>query len=119
MKQNKFKLIIVMTVYMMTFYTNCLYASTYVESTLENKEIENIAYTNNLPSPSEILNIPFGFIGVFLKGFFMLGAFYIIATVICKFFINEKREIKSFITNKRLGKIMDRMYEYKRNAYRD
>ena len=36
------------------------------------------------------------------------------ATLLCKCIINSTQSLKTYISHKRLGKVMDRMYKYKR-----
>lgn len=115
MRKKAIKIISVMLSIIILFSTNCLYASTYVISTIEKRNFE-IGGDSIMPTPAEVLNIPFGFILIFLKGFVILLIFYFLANVICKFIINKKSELKSYTINQKLGKIMDRMYEYKRDA---
>lgn len=115
MKKKTFIKISVIFICTLLIFTNQLYASTYDELNTEASNLEDIAFSN-MPSPIEILMVPFGFFGIIIKGILLIGVFYLIITVLCKYIICQKNELKSYFINRKVGKIMDRMYDYKRDA---
>lgn len=108
------KLNVVIIVLVFIFFSNNVFASTTVASNLEINEKMNSLI--NIPSPLSVLSIPFGFFGTFIKGFLIVIGLYCIITMFCKVLINSQRSFKTYLSHRRLGKIMDRMYEYKREV---
>lgn len=108
------KINVAIIVLIFIFFSNSIFASTIVVDNLEkNQEMSNLI---NIPSPMKILSIPFGFFGTFINGFFIVISFYFIITMVCKVLINSKKSFKTYLSHKKLGKIMDRMYYYKRDV---
>lgn len=108
------KLNIVIVTVILALCCNTTFAATTVKSTLEkNEEVNQML---NIPSPLSVFSTSFGFFGTFIKGFAVVILFYIFATLLCKIIINSTQSLKTYISHKKLGKIMDRMYEYKREA---
>ena len=83
-------------------------------STLEKNE--ETTQMLNIPSPLSVFSASFGFFGTFIKGFAVVILFYGFATLLCKIIINSTQSLKTYISHKRLGKVMDRMYKYKREV---
>lgn len=108
------KINVAIIVLIFIFFSNSIFASTIVVDNLEkNQEISNLI---NIPSSQDIISIPFEFFGTFIKGFLIVIVLYCIITMFCKVLINSQRSFKTYLSHRRLGKIMDRMYEYKREV---
>ena len=108
------KINVAIIVLIFIFFSNSIFASTIIVDNLEkNQEMSKLI---NIPSPMKILSIPFGFFGTFINGFLIVIGFYCIITMVCKVLINSKRSFKTYLSHKKLGKIMDRMYYYKRDV---
>ena len=108
------KINVAIIVLIFIFFSNSIFASTIVVDNLEtNQEMSNLI---NISSPLNIISIPFGFFGTFINGFLIVIGLYCIITIVCKVLINSKRSFKTYLSYRKLGKIMDRMYEYKREG---
>lgn len=108
------KLNVVIIVVILIFCSNFVFAATTINSNLEtNQEIKDLI---TISSPLKVISIPFGFFGTFIQGFVLVIAFSFVTTLVCKLLINSNRSFKTYLTHKRLGKIMDRMYYYKRDV---
>lgn len=108
------KINVAIIVLIFIFFSNSIFASTTVVDNLEtNQEMSNLI---NISSPLNIISIPFGFFGTFINGFLIVIGLYCIITIVCKVLINSKRSFKTYLSYRKLGKIMDRMYEYKREG---
>lgn len=108
------KINVAIIVLIFIFFSNSIFASTIVVDNLEtNQEMSNLI---NIPSSQDIISIPLGFFGTFINGFLIVIGLYCIITIVCKVLINSKRSFKTYLSHRKLGKIMDRMYEYKREG---
>ncbi len=108
------KLNVVIVTVILALCCNTTFASTTLYSTLEKNE--ETTQMLNIPSPLSVFSESFGFFGMFIKGALAVGVFYVLVTLISKIMISSKQNLKSFLSHKKLGKIMDRMYEYKREV---
>lgn len=106
--------VVIITVIFALCYNTTTYASTTIKSSLE--ENDDMIQMLNIPSPVDVFTTSFGFFGTFIKGFLIVILFYTFATFICKILINSTKSLKTYFSHKKLGKIMDRMYEYKREV---
>lgn len=108
------KLNVVIVTVILALCCNTIFASTTLYSTLEKNE--ETTQMLNIPSPLSVFSASFGFFGTFIKGFAIVILFYGFATLLCKCIINSTQSLKTYISHKRLGKVMDRMYKYKREV---
>lgn len=108
------KLNVVIVTVILALCCNTIFASTTLYSTLEKNE--ETTQMLNIPSPLSVFSASFGFFGTFIKGFTIVILFYLFATLLCRCIINSTQSLKTYISHKRLGKVMDRMYKYKREV---